>query len=425
MPSTPSTPSLKCTQRGHVEHSRLRSIKGERKTLTRISSNLAAPTKQTQNNNSLKQTQFAHTNKMTPRAQTNTNTTPDINTISAVAQYTTGANQQQAQEYDVMPRHSNNNNRAEVTETNGQAALAQIHESTSNIERIANNKAIRETLADILREQGIKEKVIRQSTISFINKNIDTKEISKTIDSEWVFSLNQAPVTVWNDKDYLHCQFIDNEAKINFLASGIASKPPLTDRAIPMNEYGENFKRRPIRMIINNVRPAIKTERVVEILRNCTDFDTDLTEIKDGSPHPVTKTRSIFFKINGHGLRVIVEKLNGEIPYAEKENHVKARLRTKINCKPWQCKDCLALGVHQCEGKRCKNCSNKGHTTKECLSKTKFCGNCKRKGHRSNDIHCQSYLNEIGRELRKMDIPMDMFATKESRTNLAKCIQLK
>lgn len=190
-----------------------------------------------------------------------------------------------------------------------------------------------------------------------------------------------------------------------------------------MNEYGETLKRRPIR--INNVRLANKTERVVEILLNCTDFDTDLTGVKDGSPHPITEGRSIFFRINGHGLRVIVEKLDGEIPHAEKETHVEARLRTKINCKPWQCKDCLAIGVHYCEGKRCKNCSNKGHTTKECLSKTKIRGNCKRKGHRSDDTHCQSYLDEIGRELRKVDIPMDIFATKESRSNPAKCIQLK
>lgn len=131
--------------------------KREAQTLAQNSLILGAPTKQTKNNNNLTLTQSLHTNKIAPWVQTNTNITPDTNTISAVAQYTTGANQQQAQEYDVMPRSSNNNNLADVTETNGQAALAQIHESTSTIKRIANNKAVRGSLADKLREQGIKE----------------------------------------------------------------------------------------------------------------------------------------------------------------------------------------------------------------------------------------------------------------------------
>lgn len=354
------------------------------------------------------------------------------NPISAAAQYITGPNIQQTS-YDVVPSTSTNNNNSRrnanqpqnAMEINGQVALAQIQEATTNIERISNKATIKVTLADTIREQGKKEKIVRQATISFKNKDIDTKLIANTIDEEWVFKLNQAPVTFWNDKEFIHCQFINNEAKINFLSSGITNLPNIINRALPMNNEGENFKRRPIRMIINNVRPSIRTERVIEIIKNCTDFDTEIEDVKDGSPHPITKTRSIFFRVNSHGLRLLIDRLNGEIPYADRASQVKARLRVKINCKPWQCKDCLALGTHQCEGKKCKNCSSKGHLTKDCQNKLRFCGNCKQKGHRSNDLHCSTYLNEIAKELRKMDIPMDMFESKDSRLNLAKCIQLK
>lgn len=334
--------------------------------------------------------------------------------ISLAAQYVTG------------PAKDNTNGTYRVTkETNGQQIIAQIHQSTNNIERLENSRSIKESLAEAIRTQSKKEKVLRKSTISYSNKDINTKEISALIDQEWVFDLSQAPVTYWNDKEYLHCQFINPETKANFLNSGINHKPPLIGRVCAANERGEHFKRRPVRIIINNVRPAINADRVIEIIKNCTDFDSEITEVKNGSPHPVTKTRSIFFKINGHGLRILMDKLDGEIPYSDKNTPVKARLRAKINCKPWQCKECATIGIHQCEGKKCRNCANRGHTTKDCHSTTKFCGNCKKRGHRSTDAHCPTYLNEVAKEIRKMDIPIDILEDKHLRTCLAKSIQLK
>lgn len=308
---------------------------------------------------------------------------------------------------------------------NGQLALAQIQEATSNIERLENNRSIKEALAEAIRTQGRKEKALRESTISFNNVGIDTKDISNWIDEEWVFKLKQAPVTYWNDKQFLNCQFINIEAKQSYLASGLNNKPILADKLVPMNENGEHFRRRAVRMIINNVRPAVNTDRVIEIIKNCTDFDTELTEIKDGKPHPVTKTRSIFFRVNGHGLMVLIDKLDGEIPYSDKNSHVKTRLRVKVNCKPWQCRDCFAIGIHQCEGKKCRNCANKSHMTKDCTGGLKYCGNCRKRGHRSTDLHCPTYLNEIAKEIRKMDIPIRMLEEKQLRLSLAKCVQLK
>lgn len=354
------------------------------------------------------------------------------NPISSVAQLFTGLTQ---------PTHSGNptqvphdlqttGNTSIMTNIpqssfNGQLALAQIQEATLNIERLENNRSIKESLADAIRTHGRKEKGLRQSTISYNNNGIDTKNISGWIDEEWVYKLKQAPVTYWNDKEFLHCQFVNAEAKLNYLASGINNKPLLIEKMVKPNDMGEHFKRRSIRMIINNIRQAVNTDRVMEIIRNCTDFDTEITDVKDGKPHPVTKTRSIFFRINGHGLMVLVDKLDGEVPYADKNSHIKTRLRIKINCKPWQCKDCYALGVHQCEGKKCRNCASKGHTTKDCTSSTKFCNNCKKRGHRATDLHCSAYLNEIAKEIRKMDIPIRMFEDKEMRLSLAKCVQLK
>lgn len=355
---------------------------------------------------------------------TNTNTS-DIMPIHSAAQYVTGAQKKKTNTAAKNSRPRNNNGNNNSYEPNGQQLMALIHQSTGNIERIQNSKYIRETLADAILIHGKKEKSLRQSTISYANKDINPKDISAIIDNEWVFKLNQAPVTYWNDKENLNCQFIDFEAKANFLNSGIHLKPPMFERMMQANEQGEHFKRRPIRIVINNVRPSINTTRLMEIMKNCTDFDTEITDLKDGSPHPVTKSRSVFFRINAHGLRILLEKLNGEIPYADKTGPAKARLRIRINCKPWQCKDCATIGTHQCEGRKCRNCANKGHNTKECQSTTKFCGNCKKRGHRSTDLHCPTYLNEVAKEIRKMAIPIDMFENKQLRLSLAKSVQLK
>lgn len=313
---------------------------------------------------------------------------------------------------------------------NGQLALEQIQQSTSNIEHLENNRSIKESLAEAIRVQGRKEKTLRQSTISYKIHGIDAKDISNWIDEEWVHKMKQAPVTYWSDKEFTHCQFISNQAKLAYLSSGLNDKPLHMDRMVPMNDLGENFRRRTVRMIINNVRPAVNTDRLIEIIKNCTDFDTEITEVKDGMPHPVTKNRSIFFRVNSHGLLMLIDKLDGEIPYTDKNSYVRTRFKVKINCKPWQCKDCGALGSssigpHHCEGKKCRNCSNKGHETKDCPTGLKYCSNCKKKGHKTTDLHCQSYLNEIAKEIRKMDIPMIMFEDKAMRLNLAKSVQLK
>lgn len=340
-----------------------------------------------------------------------------IDTIHSAAQYITGAHNNSTNK-----RIDNPNIRREP---NGQQIIAQIHQSTNNIERLQNNRTIKESLAEAIWVQSKKEGPLRKATISCIIKSTNPKEISAFIDEEWVHKLNQAPVTYWGDKEHLHCQFINPEAKNNFLSSGLDLMAPISGNIVPPNEAGEHFKRRPVRIIINNVRSSINTERIMEILKNCLDFDAEINEVKSGKPHPVTKTRCVLFKINGHGLRILINKLDGEIPYADKNTQTKARLRAKINCKPWQCRDCGAIGTHQCDGKRCRNCSNKGHTAKECRSATKFCGNCKKRGHKSTELHCPRYLNEVAREIRKMDIPIDMLEDKQSRLSLAQNIQLK
>lgn len=59
------------------------------------------------------------------------------------------------------------------------------------------------------------------------------------------------------------------------------------------------------------------------MIKNCTDFDTEKSDVLDGKPHRVTKVRIMMFRINGHVLMAQVEKLDGELPYADKDSHVK------------------------------------------------------------------------------------------------------
>ena len=56
---------------------------------------------------------------------------------------------------------------------------------------------------------------------------------------------------------------------------------------------------------------------------------------------------------------------------------------------------------------------------------TKFCTNCKQKGHKAKDTHCRTYLMEISKELRKMDIPLEYLVEQEFREALVRHTQLK
>jgi len=302
-----------------------------------------------------------------------------------------------------------------------------IFEKTANIEQATNSQVIKIGLEEAIKITAKRERALRASTITIkLRENLTHSCIMEEIDN-WIDANEQLPTTNWQDKEYSYCQFACLEAKNAFLdyIQVQTTQSNVKEQLVKANEVGAHFTRKPAKLEIQNVRANIKAERVKEILERATSANGPVTEFREGKANPITKSRSIFFKTNAQGVSLIINKMDGAIPYTNKETGTRVKLPVKINVKPWQCRDCWALGQHQCKGKLCAQCGLQGHLTKECKSKTKQCNNCKRKGHRTKDVHCPVYLNEVSKELRKIDIPLECLEDKELRFVLIKHLQIK
>lgn len=302
--------------------------------------------------------------------------------------------------------------------------LDSIFEKTANIEYNSNSSNIKETIADILRTSAHKELKLRESTITMKkDSDKDHEALTKAIE-EWCSQRKQLSPTVWQDKDQSYFQFDATETKEAILCflNGNSEFKGLVVKYGGDNEY---FRRKPVRIIINNLRGDIKFERVVEILQTATGSSKAIIEAREGKPHPLTRSRAITFKVKAEDAHTLFVALDGELTYSTKEIPKRTKLLMKINVKPWQCKDCSKFGVHKCEGKKCTTCGASDHQAKDCKAKTKFCTNCKKRGHKAKDAHCSTYLNEIAKEIRKMDIPNSLLESASMRNRLAKFLQYK
>lgn len=329
-----------------------------------------------------------------------------------------------------MASTSNNN----ANGGTGSSILDIIHEKTANVEQATNQTLISKGLNEALKTLAKREKSLRESTLTIkqIPGELEHDKIMEIIDNKWCIKQQQPPLTYWQDKESTFAQFIDNKSRQDFCAHislpvSISSNLDLKLRDSICNLYTNEplFKRKPIRIEIPNIKPNIKATLVQETLENLTSANSPILEFKEGKAHAITKSRSIYFRTNANGYKQLFETLDGAIPYVNRENKVKARLFLKVNGKPWQCRDCLTFGQHNCTGKICSQCGNKGHNNKECTNKTKHCNNCKKHGHRAKDLHCPTYINEVIKELRKMDLPIETLEDKELRSQLIKALQLK
>lgn len=314
------------------------------------------------------------------------------------------------------------------TQQTNNSILDVIHEKTANIEQVTNSQIINSTIQAALKLASKREKNLRASTLTFKTDNSFTHdELIKTIEEEWTDKRKHLSATYWQDKINSFVQFETEGVKLQFL-NVIDDIPTrgLTQALLPMNNNGQHFIRRPTKLEINNVRANIDATRLKEILEtSIAKSGGQISNFKEGKPNQITKSRGLYFRADQAAFNHIFTELDGTIPYVKNDKKIRTRLNIKINCKPWTCKDCCAIGYHECPGKLCTQCGQKGHTTKDCKSKLKYCVNCKRKGHRAKDIHCRNYLNEATKELQRMDIPIEFFEQKDLRLTLIKALQLK
>lgn len=306
--------------------------------------------------------------------------------------------------------------------------LDAIYEKAANVEFAANTAGISKTLGESLRVLAKREKLLRDSTITIkISEALSHDKAREAIESWTLRENGGVPATHWADKNNSYCQFISKEAKNDFLDHlQTGGDRTLRTCIVQANEQGQHFVRRMARVEIANVRSNIRADKVKETLMNLVSpIGARIEEFREGKAHNITKARSLFFKTTAAGIEVLFGEHDGVIPYCNKDTNTRIKLFAKINAKPWQCRECLALGQHQCQGKVCGQCGLKGHESRNCKSKTKNCNNCRRKGHRSKDTHCPTYLNEVAKELRKMDLPLEMFDSKDGRLNIMRLIQVR
>lgn len=314
-------------------------------------------------------------------------------------------------------------NKPTNVQTNAGSILDSIYERTTNIEFASIANAKRLALERGLKTLGIKEKSLRESTIT-IKHNNKSDEIMAEIERNWIEKLNKEPVTYWQDKDNLYVQFNSEITKFEFLKTYTDNEPNIIStpgHAIEPanNSTKHHFNRKPIKCIIDNVRPTITSSRISHIIASSVKgSNLIITPIIEGKPHANNKHRAILFKLNGNALAAILNQYNGELQYNHLELKIKQKLNLRINCRPWQCKDCFTFGKHDCKGRKCANCGNPNHSTKECESKRRYCPNCRKPGHKARDTHCETYISEVFKELRKIDIPIEFLEDKDKRAKL-------
>ncbi|CAA3004860.1 zf-CCHC domain-containing [Olea europaea subsp. europaea] len=308
--------------------------------------------------------------------------------------------------------------------------LDQIKEQTTNVEQIITSNNVQGTLVGALEEMAQHERVTRESTISIkMSEALSHDKITELIEKEWTSARQQAPATFWKDKENTYAQFMNKATKQVFIQFA-GAKEVLKDlhaAIIPPDSEGVHLKRKDVRIVMASVPEAVSTEKVDATLKNMSTTKTRIGQIRAGKPYgQIRKMRSLMTGVNAEGFKLIFKEIGGAIPYNDNDKKIKIRLYPKIACKPWACRDCYYIGPnHNCQGKACTQCGNKGHQGKDCRTKTRYCTNCRKPGHRAKDSHCPIFVREIIKELKRMDIPLEYLESKTLRNQLIKMLSFK
>jgi hypothetical protein len=313
--------------------------------------------------------------------------------------------------------------------------LDTIFERVNNIEESTNKQIIHRVLDEAIKLNAQREFDLRKSTISIRSTNDQMrKDIRDAIEDEWVGWENECPVAMWYDKFTVFCEFSSQEKKMKFLqllrSSNDKKMVELSELTIDCDIAGPDSIRREIRVIIADVRSNVKADILQSIIEKLIKPPGKVQCFKEGrllTNHngPNQATRNILFRLNSAGFEQLFGKINGVINYLDIDTNTRVRLFAKVNCKPFQCRDCYIIGMHKCEGKMCQQCGSRSHSTSNCKSKLRSCSNCRRQGHRAKDLHCPYFLNEAVKELRRMCIPIDWMVNESKRFFLVKNLKLK
>jgi len=305
--------------------------------------------------------------------------------------------------------------------------LNSILEKASNIERATNASMIRTAIKEALKEQCRNEREVRLKTLTFNSNNSQTTDSITDAIMAWVTMSMSGPPSIRPAKEQVFVQMAsikDKEALVDFIKIS-GQETLLSQHLIKPLPNGLYFERLPVKLEINNLPDSITIDKVRDSIMSTIQHNSKakLIQIKDGKTHAKTKKRTISMRVNGEAFLLLIIQMNAIIPLNNGKSRVNLFLR--INCRPWQCGNCHAVGHHpSCLGRLCTYCGSNGHQARECERRTKFCRTCGKLGHRAKDNHCPRFLSEVAKEIGKHDFPIEVLADSEMLGALLKQIQL-
>lgn len=299
-----------------------------------------------------------------------------------------------------------------------ESQLEVITEIAQNIEHTTHRTSTTKLINDAIKVLARKEGITRAMTLTFkIGQIITGEKVVEIIKNNFVSLL---PIQHWQDKEFVYVRFsekTDLENIVSMLRQ--ENNEPLSGigRIMLKNDEGEarQLVRRPVKLEVAMVRESVKIEEIRRAFEQLSMGTIKFSDVKEGKLIQASKSRYISIKANAPAVELLYLNLDGIIVMD------KTRLYPRINAKPYTCRSCYSLQpMHQCPGKACANCGSQAHNAKDCNTKKRFCNNCKKPGHRAKDSQCQRYVQEVVKEIQKMDIPLEFLSDSHYRAVLIK-----
>lgn len=305
------------------------------------------------------------------------------------------------------------------------STLELIKEKVLNIDRTQVKRNIKLIIDEAISIMAHREERLRKSTITLtIGSNLSREEITNEIIKK--YDDNHKPI-FWQDKTKLFIKLQSEDAKNQFLdelnldLETATNNLDIASLVMPPDVNGYHYTRKPIKLIINNIKANFKVDDLSQQLSAYKIENAKFEEFREGKLNKAG-IKVITFRTNAQGFDFIFDNLSNCINIQKRNN---LKVWPKINVRPWTCRDCFQLGFeHKCKGKLCANCGGNNHKSNDCKTTTRICSNCSLRGHRAKDIQCPKFLTAVIKELQRSDVPVKYYTQKSLRAILTTNLQL-
>lgn len=285
-------------------------------------------------------------------------------------------------------------------------------------------------IVDTLTKMKASELSKRESTLSIaINDKLTGDMVEKILQEHW----NDITPVIFKDRSYINIEFDSKEYRDKFIqwCNTDPEGASLRYHIKEPDHYGFRFTKRPARLELSRVMSHFKKDNIEKYLKRLMDKRSNgsgiISDFREGKTLPHSTRRNITFSTNAKGLEVLIENFRGKIKYKEPGSERSMTLVPQILVKPRFCNICLSIKLHDfnnCKEAKCTKCAKPGHKRGSCTETVKFCNTCNTKGHETVDLNCFRYLEEVEKELNKIDIPPKFLQSSSLRLILADHLKL-